>query len=356
MTSPHSALPPTDEHNLTAAPPNNVALSYLAGADAGSHPDADADADAAADVDAGTGSGYATPFSAFAASATLATPSDSRPPTSHGEDAVSDDDDTGGGISLADLTAPPPAPSALLATTLGAAGLHMQAAMAHFQSFAHDSIPPPTSDMTSFHVANVHLPPPPPPPPYLGHLSSSEPALEPLPAWPDAYLSIKDKSQFVPITSFFHYLTPEKSTVPGLDLVQVPNVITREHLQGDKYDYQGIDWSVRNTTRGSVRTKRRECEEERLSPGQRVTRTVGSVSAVMSVGMLTRVSSHILDYATQTASSPSGGTPLLTVPTSPISSFEMCWQLHQEMTSSMPQVKKFSAQTARVRPPKQSLI
>jgi hypothetical protein len=245
---------------MTSAPvlddqPNNVALSYST---------------AAHDTGTGTGTGIGTDsFTALAATATLATLSDSRPPTSHGDDAVVSE--PAGGISFADLTAPPPAPPQLLADAQGAAGLHMLAVMAHFQSFTHDSIPPPTSDMTSFHVGNVHLPPP---PPYLGHLSSSELSLEPLPTWPDAYLSIKDKSQFVPITSFFHYLTPEKSTVPGLDLVQVPDAITREHLQGDKYDYQGIDWSARNTTRSLVRSKRRECEQERLSPGAREIRTV----------------------------------------------------------------------------------
>lgn len=248
MTSPHYD---DEQHNSTAAPPNNVTLSYSAGADADSAP------------------GYSTPFSALAATATLAALSDSRPPTSHGEDAVSDDDESGG-ISLADLTAPP-APPALLATTLGSAGIHVQAAMAHYQSSAHDALLP-ASDMTSFHVANVHLPPP---PPYLGHMSSSEPSLEPPPTHHEAHLSIKDKAQFVPITSFFHYLTPEKPTVPGLDLVQVPHVITRDDLQGDKYDYQGIDWSVRNTTRAAVRSKRRECEEERLSPGLKGLRTVG---------------------------------------------------------------------------------
>lgn len=263
MTGPHYSLPHDDndneQHNLTATPPNNVTLSNSA------------DADANANAGTGTGTGHSASSSTLAATTTLATLSDSRPPTSHGEDAVSDDDE-GGGISLADLTEPPPASPTLLANTLGSAGIHLQAAMAHFQSFAHDTIPPPTSDMTSFHINNVHLPPP---PPYLGHLSSSEPSLEPLPTWPEAYLSIKDKSQFVPITSFFHYLTPERSAVPGLDLVQVPNVITRDDLQGDKYDYQGIDWSVRNTTRSSVRSKRRECEQERLSPSLRETRTVG---------------------------------------------------------------------------------
>ncbi|KAJ4987379.1 WD domain-containing protein [Stagonosporopsis vannaccii] len=252
MTSPHphyELLHPDQQHHFAPAPPHNLTLGDAAAAvaNAGSGP--------------GSGSG--------SAAATLAALSDSRPPTSHGEDAVSDDDD-GGGISLADFTAPPSAPPALLATSLGAAGIHLHAAMAHFQSFAHDTMPPLASDMTSFHINNVHLPPP---PPYLTHLSSSEPSLEPLPTWPDAYLSIKDKSQFVPITSFFHYLTPEKSTVPGLDLVQVPSIITREDLHGDKYDYQGIDWSLRNTTRRSVRSKRRECEQERLSPSLKEART-----------------------------------------------------------------------------------
>ncbi|KAH6638272.1 WD40-repeat-containing domain protein [Boeremia exigua] len=249
MASPPAALPHPDD-GLHLAAPNNVTLSYAA--------------DAPPAPDAGTGPGAPASFSVLAAAATLATLSDSRPPTSHGDDAVSDDDD-GGGISLADFSAPPPAP--LLASTLSPGAIHMHAIMAQLQ---YDAVPPPASDMTSFHINNVHLPPP---PSYLAHLSSSEPSLEPLPAWPEAYLSIKDKSQFVPITSFFHYLTPEKTTVPGLDLVQVPDTITRDDLQGDKYDFQGIDWSVRNTTRSSVRAKRRECEQERLSPSLRETRT-----------------------------------------------------------------------------------
>jgi hypothetical protein len=249
MTSPHHPLPHDDEPH--SAPPTNVTLSYAA---------------------AGGAPGDADPFSALAATATLAALSDAR---EDAHDALVSDDDEGGGIALppvVDFSEPPPAPPALLATALGTAGIHMQAAMAHLQSFAHDPIPPPTSDTTSLHMNHVLLPPP---PPYLGHLSSSEPSLEPLPSWPEAYLSIKDNSQFVPITSFFHYLTPEKSTVPGLDLVKVPDVIKREHLQGDRYDFQGIDWSARNTTRSSVRSKRRECEQERLSPSVRETRTVG---------------------------------------------------------------------------------
>lgn len=259
MTSPHHPLPHADDEQHSA-PPTNVTLSY-------------------------TGAGAAHPFSGLAAAATLATLSDAREDAhdalvgdhddddDHIDDHIDDDDDGGGGISL-DFSEPPPAPPALLANTPGAAAIHMQAAMAHLHSLTHDTVPPPTSDATSLHMNHVLLPPP-PPPPYLGHLSSSEPSLEPLPAWPEAYLSIKDNSQFVPITSFFHYLTPEKSTVPGLDLVKVPDVIKREHLQGDRCDFQGIDWSVRNTTRSSVRSKRRECEQERLSPSVRQTRTVG---------------------------------------------------------------------------------
>jgi hypothetical protein len=323
MTSPHDPLPlPHDDeqHSIAPAPapPTNVTLSY-----------------------AGTAAGYADPFSALAATATLATLSDTR------DDAlVSDDDDEGGGISL-DLNEPPPAPPALLASTLGSAGIHMQAAMAHLQSFAHDAIPPPTSDTTSFHMNHVLVPPP---PPYLGHLSSSEPSLEPLPAWPEAYLSIKDNSQFVPITSFFHYLTPEKSTVPGLDLVKVPDVIKREHLQGDKYDFQGIDWSVRNTTRSSVRSKRRECERERLSPSLKETRTV-SICRTNRAGLkLTWASITLHRYPTQTASSPSGETPPLIVLTSLISSCGTCSRPHLEMMSSTQPARKCCVPMLRALP------
>jgi hypothetical protein len=80
----------------------------------------------------------------------------------------------------------------------------------------------------------------------------------------EAHLSIHDKASFEPITTFFHYFTPQKPTVPGLDLVQVPRSIARDDLRGDAYDCQGIDWSVRNTTRSAMRKKRFEYESEKL--------------------------------------------------------------------------------------------
>ncbi|KAJ4355313.1 hypothetical protein N0V95_003068, partial [Ascochyta clinopodiicola] len=107
MTSPH------DEHHFTAAPPNNVTLTYSAAADTG------------AGAGPATTSTSSTSFNTLAATATLATLSDSRPPASFGEDEVSDDDqdddDESGGISLAHLTAhftAPPAPPALLSHAL----------------------------------------------------------------------------------------------------------------------------------------------------------------------------------------------------------------------------------------------
>jgi hypothetical protein len=142
---------------------------------------------------------------------------------------------------------------------------------AHTHTFPH---PHNALDLAvSYHVSTVHVPAP-HPPPSAGPMSSAEHALEPPPTLHDAHLSILDRASFVPITSFFDYLTRDKPIVPGLDLVCLPDVIDRHHLAGDRYDFQGIDWAARNTTRAAVRAKRRDCEHERLPPALKELRAV----------------------------------------------------------------------------------
>jgi hypothetical protein len=109
----------------------------------------------------------------------------------------------------------------------------------------------------------------------MSHVSSGDPALEPPPTLNEPHLSIQDKGAFCPITSYFHhYFNPDKAIVPGLDLIHVPNTVTRDDLKCDRYDYQGIDWEVRKTTRSAVRESRFEFESEKLSPGLKQVRKV----------------------------------------------------------------------------------
>jgi hypothetical protein len=202
-----------------------------------------------------------------AAAVTLATLSDSRPPTSHGDHEEAGEDDDSGGISLADYqqfmdAAPEPQPMEEGEDTTSV-NAQMQALQQEFMSQIHTSwaahhfesststldAPGLTQYMSAF---------------MSHHLSSSDPLLEPPPAFHEFHLSVPDKGSFTGISTFFHQITPAKPTVPGLDLVQVPTSITREDLQGDKYDCQGIDWSVRNTTRSAVRKKRFEFENAKL--------------------------------------------------------------------------------------------
>lgn len=107
---------------------------------------------------------------------------------------------------------------------------------------------------------------------FFGHTSSSDLMLEPLPpTLQEAHLSIDDNHPFTPITTFFHSITPPRPTVPGLDLITVPPSITRDQLDGDRFDSQGIDWAARYTTRSQIRVKRRDHEAARLPPrSQRV--------------------------------------------------------------------------------------
>jgi hypothetical protein len=91
------------------------------------------------------------------------------------------------------------------------------------------------------------------------------PHLEPQTTLNEPHLSIPDRAAFCPITSYFHrFFDSSKPVVPGLDLVQVPDSITRQDLRGDEYDYQGIDWTIRRTTRARVRELRSQYERRRL--------------------------------------------------------------------------------------------
>lgn len=217
----------------------------------------------------------------YAAAIALATFSDSRPATSSHDEHVEemiDDHDHGGGISLADFQQFMEMP---MASTHNTQAEEEEASapmslMEQIQSWPQNAM---TSTLAipnppvPYHLSNIHVPVPPIP---MSHLSSSEHSLEPPPTLQEAHLSIQDKGSFAPITSFFHWVTPEQPVVPGLDLVQVPRSITRDDLQGDRYDCQGIDWTVRNTTRSAMRAKRVEYESEKLLRSQKEIRKVQS--------------------------------------------------------------------------------
>jgi hypothetical protein len=213
------------------------------------------------------------PTAVAAAFSTLATLSDR--PASHGghEEEVEDHDDSGG-ISLADYqqfmdAMPEPQPMQEEQDTTSVSA-QMQALQQTFMAQMHTSwathhFEPSTSTSTSTSAGLVDYTAHVTAPGFMSHhLSSSDPSLEPPPAFHEFHLSVPDKGSFTAISTFFHHITPAKPTVPGLDLVQVPTSITRDDLQGDRYDCQGIDWSVRNTTRSAVRKKRFEYERAKL--------------------------------------------------------------------------------------------
>lgn len=219
----------------------------------------------------------------YAAAIALATFSDSRPSTSHHDDADEDmidddDDDQGGGISLADfqqfMETPLPSIHDHLQAHTENAVMPPQTLMEQIQSWPYASASTLLGPPVPYHMSSTYMPAPPLP---MSHLSSSEPSLEPPPTLQEAHLSIQDKASFAPITSFFHWYTPEHPVVPGLDLVKVPASIRREDLQGDRYDCQGIDWTVRNTTRSFMRAKRAEYESAKVAPSQREVRKVGQI-------------------------------------------------------------------------------
>ncbi|KAF2013377.1 WD40 repeat-like protein [Aaosphaeria arxii CBS 175.79] len=85
---------------------------------------------------------------------------------------------------------------------------------------------------------------------------------------PEAFLSVINKDAFVSVTTFFNHFVPHKEPPLALDIRSPPEFITREDLRGDRFDIQGIDWALRNTTRANVRSRRAAYEESRLEAKQ----------------------------------------------------------------------------------------
>lgn len=209
---------------------------------------------------------------ALAAAAALAALADSRPPTSYGEDEdEADHDDHSGSASLADFQ------HFFESSSSGAHLLHgdvataPSAAMSQYHSWPHAASHLDVDLLEPYHISNVHIPPH---PAFIAHLSSSDPFLDPPPLH-EAQISVQSKAAFMPITDFFQYhMAPPRPTIRGLDHINIPPVISRDQLQGDHYDCQGIDWTSRNVTRSTVRAKRYEHEFQRLHLSQRELRKV----------------------------------------------------------------------------------
>lgn len=268
--------------------------------------------------------------SAVAAATALAALSSSRPPTSHGEDEDTLDDldhDDTGGISLADLqhfVEASPGPYAMDDPPEDAIG-QLQSFTAHFpfwqstaQTSAFDTYDP---VMSSFMPTSTTF------------ISHSEHSLEPPPTLQEAHLSIQDKGSFLPITSFFHYITPRVPIVPGLDLIDPPKSITRDDLNGDHCDYQGIDWAVRNTERRYIRMKRGEFEREKLRKTRGYVPTVCTPALHFLLPLI--LYRTLASRTIMTTSSNFAGIIPLIVHSFPTSNSGMYWQPLRGTMSSM---------------------
>jgi hypothetical protein len=272
---------------------------------------------------------------AIAAATTLATLSDGRPlhASYPGYDEDEGDDYGGAPIALpsADLSAHT-AVAALADTYMTEQAVAEQLAAIMFPYAASTAVFDSAEPIPSHQMPSVLDPIP----HFSAHTSSSDPLLEPLPpALQEAQLNIENNICFAPITSFFHRITPARPTVPGLDLVDIPVAITLDQLQGDRFDPQGIDWNVRNTTRSYVRAKRAECESAQLPPQNYEVRKVSSESPVRAAAQLT-FSSIYHPLPSPTVSSGSGGTTQPMWLTVLISSFEMSWQPPRATTFTTP--------------------
>jgi hypothetical protein len=233
----------------------------------------------------------------LSAAAILATLADSRPPTSHGaeeeeldDEDDDDDDDQTGGISLADdsqgvVTALP--------YTMTAAG-HVSYSNISEAMHAHTSgnylyyeMDHSSYDALDQHAAALEALSMEP----LQTLSSMAPSsipdqlmtLAPINQHDldfetsiyEAHLSAQNKETFLDVTNFVRrFVAPLRPMAPGLEDIQLPDSITRDDLQGDRYDFQGIDWESRHCTRAFVRERRESYGNARMQPKLRQVRKV----------------------------------------------------------------------------------
>lgn len=240
----------------------------------------------------------------LSAAAILATLADSRPPTSHGieEEELEDDDndnddgdgdgddddDQAGGILLADesqgiVTAIPytmTAPAHVSYSTISDA-MHSSG------NYLYYEMDPSSYDALDQHAAALESLSMEPLQAFSSTAPSSIPeqlmALAPMNQHEldvetsiyDEHPSVQNKETFLDITTFFrHFVAPRKPIAPGLDEIQLPDAITQDSLQGDRYDFQGIDWTSRHSTRASVRESREVFETARMQPKLREVRQV----------------------------------------------------------------------------------
>jgi hypothetical protein len=228
--------------------------------------------------------------STLAAATTLAALADDRPlptlPATHDYanyyDIEDDDDDYSGGISITSTDLQEYASGHPMADTYMTeqdVAEHLESILAPQPLLPQETLPTVSQGLAmyamNFEQPHVFS--------FSGHNSSSDPALywglDPLPpAFQEGHLAIEDNGSFTDITAFFDRIAPQRPTVPGLDLVEVPAKVTRDQLQGDRFDYQGIDWLARNTTRSYVRAKRAEFENARLLRRLNGVRSVSSAS------------------------------------------------------------------------------
>lgn len=100
----------------------------------------------------------------------------------------------------------------------------------------------------------------------------------------EEFLRRFDKTRFQEIGEFLstHYST-------GLTANSAPPVITRDHLQGDMCDMQGIEWTSCRTTRAQVRARRTAIESGKLCEDVAQVRAVISSSTHIEAVPLTSI-------------------------------------------------------------------
>ncbi|KAF2118556.1 WD40-repeat-containing domain protein [Lophiotrema nucula] len=238
----------------------------------------------------------------ISAASILATLADSRPLTSHEEEEEDEelDDDVSGGIALAvqeqvasypilhssNMAAPHSVEAGdflqhyplLMTDVMAEAGLETYSGMdqhaAALEYLSMTQIPTPASLAPS--IADGLLTLPSTISPTSLHEAMSYEADSESASFGQNWSGVQDGDKFQDISTFYrqHIHHPNSGTLISLEGARRPSSICREDLRGDSCDYQGIDWSVRRTTRSTIRAERTSYESNRIPSRLQALRSV----------------------------------------------------------------------------------
>lgn len=247
-------------------------------------------------------------ISATTAAHILATLSDSRPQTSHGEDANAQemDQDSAGGVTLTSedhavstgyqpVMASHDGPEVdLESADTAVAPVNLTNWLMNAEATLHDALDQHAAAFESLSVTQSTAS-------SMSSAMADQLLAFQAPSWTalhdyesdagfftndDFFHGIEHKDKFWEVSAFFNKFVLGKNVTLPLDGENRPRTITRDDLNGDAFDMQGINWSLRNTTKAAVRSKRVAFECARQPTRLRTARKVCHVGMLSCLKLI----------------------------------------------------------------------